>query len=62
MAENRDIVVRDKNGAYKLDMPMLPGNGLANDDGEELNETETEEGESGFDSSETKRKKESMAV
>lgn len=62
MAENRDIVVRDKNGAYKLDMPTLPGNTFINDDGEELNETELEEGDLDFDSSEAKKKKERMAL
>ncbi|KAJ5246912.1 hypothetical protein N7468_001895 [Penicillium chermesinum] len=58
LAENREIVVRDKNGGYKLDMPTLPGNALVNEEGEELNENETEETELGFESSESETKKE----
>ncbi|KAJ5352325.1 hypothetical protein N7452_001299 [Penicillium brevicompactum] len=38
-AENKDIVVKDKNGAYKLEVPTLPPI-LIGEDGEELVEME----------------------
>ncbi|OKO98538.1 hypothetical protein PENSUB_9214 [Penicillium subrubescens] len=43
ISENREIVVRDKNGGYKLDVPALPA-ALIGEDGEELGELEVEEG------------------
>ncbi|KAJ5358525.1 uncharacterized protein N7496_010938 [Penicillium cataractarum] len=47
--ENREIVVRDKNGGYKLDVPSLP-HALVGEDGEELGGLEAEEeGEAGLD-------------
>ncbi|KAJ5675920.1 hypothetical protein N7462_008817 [Penicillium macrosclerotiorum] len=50
-SENRDIVVRDKNGSYKLEMPALPQT-LVGEDGEELGELDTEEAdEMAFNSS-----------
>ncbi|KAJ5921534.1 hypothetical protein N7466_009860 [Penicillium verhagenii] len=55
LAENRDIVVRDKNGGYKLDMPALPRR-LAGDNGEEHDGLEP--GETSFDSLEIEREKE----
>ncbi|KAJ5719591.1 hypothetical protein N7493_007169 [Penicillium malachiteum] len=42
LAENKDIVVRDKNGGYKLDIPTLPRSSLVGN-GEELDELEDEE-------------------
>ncbi|KAJ5985114.1 hypothetical protein N7522_012310 [Penicillium canescens] len=45
--ENKEIVVRDKNGSYKLEVPTLPPP-LIGEDGEELGELEAE----AFDSSE----------
>ncbi|KAJ5279919.1 hypothetical protein N7478_005291 [Penicillium angulare] len=58
MAENKDIVVRDKSGGYKLDMPALPRSSLIGDDGEELDELEAEEAaESAFESLENEREK-----
>jgi hypothetical protein len=56
LAENKEIVVRDKNGGYKLDMPALPSRGV-DDNGEELDELET--GETSFGSLEMEREKES---
>lgn len=54
-AENKDIVVRDKNGAYKLEVPTLPP-ALVGEDGEELVEMEEN-----FNPAElTGREKESM--
>ncbi|OQD78532.1 hypothetical protein PENDEC_c001G04392 [Penicillium decumbens] len=51
-SENREIVVRDKNGGYKLDIPSLQ-HALVGEDGEELGELDAEEsGETAFDSSE----------
>ncbi|KAJ5779010.1 hypothetical protein N7457_006730 [Penicillium paradoxum] len=41
--ENKDIVVRDKNGSYKLDIPTLP-HALIGEDGEELGDLASEEG------------------
>lgn len=38
-AENKDIVVRDKNGSYKLEVPILPP-ALVGEDGEELEQEE----------------------
>lgn len=56
--ENKDIVVRDKNGSYKLEIPTLP-QALVGEDGEELAELAPEDG--GFVSSElTGCDKESM--
>lgn len=56
--ENKDIVVRDKNGSYKLEIPTLP-QALVGEDGEELAELAPEDG--GFVSSElTGYDKESM--
>lgn len=56
--ENKDIVVRDKNGSYKLDIPTLP-HALIGEDGEELGELTSEDG--GFNSTElTGQEKESM--
>jgi hypothetical protein len=53
--ENKEIVVKDKNGSYKLEVPTLPPP-MAGDDGEELGELEGE----AFDSSELSgREKES---
>ncbi|KAJ5783708.1 uncharacterized protein N7518_009385 [Penicillium psychrosexuale] len=46
-AENKDIVVRDKNGSYKLEIPTLP-QVLVGEDGEELAELAPEGG--GFNS------------
>jgi hypothetical protein len=43
ISENREIVVRDKNGGYKLDVPALPP-ALIGEDGEELGELEAEDG------------------
>ncbi|KAJ5449606.1 uncharacterized protein N7458_006055 [Penicillium daleae] len=43
ISETREIVVRDKNGGYKLDVPALP-NALIGEDGEELGELEAEGG------------------
>ncbi|KAJ5139078.1 uncharacterized protein N7515_003926 [Penicillium bovifimosum] len=37
--ENRDIVVRDKSGSYKLEIPTLPS-ALIGEDGEELEQAE----------------------
>ncbi|KAJ5677484.1 uncharacterized protein N7477_003117 [Penicillium maclennaniae] len=52
LTENKEIVVRDKNGGYKLDVPSLP-HALVGEDGEELGELDAEDaGETGFDSSE----------
>ncbi|KAJ6024527.1 hypothetical protein N7540_005324 [Penicillium herquei] len=42
LAENKDIVVRDKNGGYKLDIPTLPRSSLLGN-GEELDELDGEE-------------------
>ncbi|KAJ5628396.1 hypothetical protein N7490_010624 [Penicillium lividum] len=58
LSENKDIVVRDRNGGYKLDMPALPSSNLAGDNGEELDELET--GENSFESFEVEREKESF--
>lgn len=62
VTENREIVARDHNGSYRLDVPALPRRILRGDDGEELNEFEAEEmGELGFDSSELfEREKQSI--
>ncbi|KAJ5598296.1 hypothetical protein N7537_008380 [Penicillium hordei] len=49
IVENKDIVVRDKNGSYKLEIPTLP-QALVGEDGEELAELAPEDG--GFVSSE----------
>ncbi|CAG8937350.1 unnamed protein product [Penicillium salamii] len=38
-AENKDIVVRDKSGGYKLEVPILPP-ALVGEDGEELEQEE----------------------
>lgn len=59
--ENREIVVRDKNGGYKLDVPSLP-HALVGEDGEELGGLEAEEegGEAGLDVELNGRDKESM--
>ncbi|OOQ91455.1 hypothetical protein PEBR_00732 [Penicillium brasilianum] len=48
--ENREIVVRDKNGGYKLDVLSLP-HGVVGEDGEELGGLEAEEegGEAALD-------------
>ena len=62
LGENRDIVVRDKNGAYKLDMPVLPRSTLTGDDGEELDELDAESNETAFGTSENEREKESVFV
>ncbi|GLI81456.1 hypothetical protein PoHVEF18_009837 [Penicillium ochrochloron] len=43
ISENREIVVRDKNGGYKLDVPALPP-ALIGEDGEELGELDAEDG------------------
>lgn len=52
MPENKEIVVRDKSGSYKLDIPALP-NGLVGEDGEELGELEADEsGEMGPEAAE----------
>lgn len=61
-AENKDIVVRDSSGSYKIDVPALPRRTLAGDDGEELDEFDAEEsGEAAFNSSELHgREKDSM--
>lgn len=61
MTENKEIVVRDKNGGYKLDVPSLP-HALVGQDGEELGELDAEDaGDTGFDSAELSgREKESM--
>ncbi|KAJ5570326.1 uncharacterized protein N7459_009756 [Penicillium hispanicum] len=56
--ENRDIVIRDKNGGYKLDMPVLPRSTLVGDDGEELEELDAESGETAFGASENELEKE----
>lgn len=60
LSENKEIVVRDKNGSYKLDVPALP-HALVGEDGEELGELGADEsGEAAFDSSELSgREKES---
>lgn len=60
LSENKEIVVRDKNGGYKLDVPALP-HALVGEDGEELGELDADEsGEAAFDSSELSgREKES---
>ncbi|CAP80072.1 Pc12g04450 [Penicillium rubens Wisconsin 54-1255] len=56
--ETKDIVVRDKNGSYKLEIPTLP-QALVGEDGEELAELAPEDG--GFDSSDlTGRDKEKI--
>jgi len=62
-SENREIVVRDKNGGYKLDIPSLQ-HALVGEDGEELGELDAEEsGETAFDSSELRgHEKESMLI
>lgn len=55
MAENKEIVVRDKNGAYKLDTPALPHALIGEDgeDGEELGDLNGEAtGATGLDASE----------
>lgn len=62
LGENRDIVVRDKNGAYKLDMPVLPRSTLVGDDGKELEELDAESGETAFGALENEREKESTLV
>ncbi|KAJ5612362.1 hypothetical protein N7510_005556 [Penicillium lagena] len=50
--ENKEIVVRDKNGGYKLDTPALP-QPLVGEDGEELGDLDADgDGAAGFDSSE----------
>jgi hypothetical protein len=57
--ENRDIVVRDKSGSYKLEIPTLPS-ALIGEDGEELGEHAPED--EGFHSAElTGIDKESMS-
>lgn len=63
LSENREIVVRDKNGGYKLDVPSLP-HALVGEDGEELGDLDADEsGETAFDSSELSgREKESMSI
>jgi hypothetical protein len=49
ISENKEIVVRDKNGGYKLDVPALP-NGLVGENGEELGELDPDEsGELGLE-------------
>lgn len=54
--ENKDIVARDKNGDYRLEVPILPP-ALVGEDGEELVEPE----EGAFDATQlTGREKESM--
>lgn len=59
-AENKEIVVRDKNGSYKLEIPTLP-QALVGEDGEEL--AELAPGDGAFESSElTGRDKESMIL
>lgn len=56
--ENKDIVVRDKNGGYKLEVPTLPP-ALVGEDGEELVELE----DGGLDATElTGQEKESMIL
>lgn len=54
-------MVRDKNGGYKLDVPVLP-DGLIGEDGEELGDLEGDEsGEIGLERTEVGgRDKESM--
>ncbi|KAJ5180334.1 hypothetical protein N7492_003544 [Penicillium capsulatum] len=53
LADNRDIVVRDHNGGYKMDVPTLPRNFLLRDDREDVDELEAEDsGEMRFESSE----------
>jgi hypothetical protein len=61
--ENKEIVVRDKNGGYKLDTPALP-QPLVGEDGEELGELDADgDGAAGFDSSELSgRDKESACL
>lgn len=60
LPENREIVVRDKNGCYKLDIPVLPP-ALIGENGEELGDLEGEEsGESTLDAELSGRDKESM--
>ena len=61
ISENKEIVVRDKNGGYKLDIPALPDD-LIGEDGEELGDLEGDEsGEMSFDRTELGgRDKESM--
>jgi len=61
ISENKEIVVRDKNGGYKLDVPALP-DGLIGEDGEELGDLEGDEsGEIGLERTEVGgRDKESM--
>ncbi|KAJ5127550.1 hypothetical protein N7448_008329 [Penicillium atrosanguineum] len=55
LTDNKEIVVRDKNGGYKLDVPSLP-HALVGEDGEELGELDAEDaGETGFDSAELSR-------
>ncbi|KAJ5578873.1 hypothetical protein N7450_007740 [Penicillium hetheringtonii] len=52
ISENKEIVVRDKNGGYKLDVPVLP-DGLIGEDGEELGDLEGDEsGEIGLERTE----------
>lgn len=41
--ENKDIVVRDKNGSYKLEIPTLP-QALVGEDGKELAELAPKDG------------------
>lgn len=60
LAENKDIVVRDKNGGYKLDMPALPRSSLPGD--EDLDELEDETGESHFEPLDSEREKESIVA
>lgn len=61
ISENKEIVVRDKNGGYKSDIPALPDD-LIGEDGEELGDLEGDEsGEMSFDRTELGgRDKESM--
>lgn len=54
--ENKDIVAKDKNGDYRLEVPVLPP-ALVGEDGEELAEPE----EGGLNATElTGQEKESM--
>lgn len=51
LSDNKDIVVRDKTGSYKLDVPSLP-HVLVGEDGGELRDLDAEEsGEAVFDAS-----------
>lgn len=51
LSDNKDIVVRDKTGTYKLDVPSLP-HVLVGEDGIELRDIDAEEpSEAAFDAS-----------